>query len=93
MALKDALNERLTTVKKKSRCPLGALRDGFDPETQESFDVCVLAIEADRDTPQHRRVFTVAWLTSTLNENGYSIGKTTVSDHLKGTCICDKSAG
>lgn len=53
------------------------------PEDVEAFKAAVKLVEGDRDKPQNERFFTVQWLTNILNENGYTIGKTSVSEYLR----------
>lgn len=89
VALKDSLDDHLARKKQPKRCPLGHLRDQLDIDTRESLDIYILAVEADRDIPNHRKVFTIAGLCEIIKDNGYTMGKTTVSDHLRKACVCE----
>lgn len=69
-------------------CKVGALRVSMTLEDQDALDYAVANVRKDAETAQPARVFTIAWLTQVLNDNGYDIGKTAVGDHLREVCAC-----
>lgn len=71
------------------RCKLGQFIYEMDPQEQDAITYAIDMVLKDEATAQPARIFTKAWLTKTLNDNGYSIGKTVVSDHLSGECPCE----
>lgn len=88
MALLDDLNGKLSARPKL--CAMGSIVGSLDAWEQDALQLCMDKIHNDKALPQHKRVFTVTWLVTVLNNNGHSIGKTAVSEHLNGTCICVK---
>lgn len=89
--LLDDLHGRLAEAKRSPRCTFGEIYISLNNDERAALDLCIEKIDADRDIPQPKRIFTISWLTEVLNRNVAPIGKTTVSDHLRKKCICDNS--
>jgi hypothetical protein len=76
----------------KKLCKLGVLVDSIsDPEDKDALEFAIQAARDELSKDPVERCFSATWLVGVLNDNGYSIGKTVVSDHLRGTCSCDVS--
>lgn len=91
MSIREALNKRrdLPTVK---RCKLGTLLDDLSDENPDEYDALLTAIMLVRDARKRSRtddVFTIKWLHDVIDDNGYVVGKTVVSDHVREVCACD----
>ena len=69
---------------KTPRCKLVTVYDSMNLEDQEAFDYAIKMVR-DGDA-------TNSGLVKILNDNGYSIGKTAVGDHLREVCACDRSS-
>lgn len=65
-------------------CKYAALLRTMTPEEQNALDLVHSEIESGRKSN-----FTVAWLWETLRHNNYSIGKTVISEHIRGECACE----
>lgn len=89
MPLWDDLTERIDSAKETKRCRFGKIINALDLPERAALDKAIEMGAAEQDLPQHLRIFTTQWFTSTFNNNGYAIGKTAVGDHLKGACSCD----
>ena len=89
MPLWDDLNARIESASETKRCRFGKIIDSLDDVEREALDTAIKMADGEGHLPAHERVFTTAWFTDTFNKNGYSIGKTSVGDHLRGSCSCD----
>lgn len=65
-------------------CKYADLLSTMTPEEQDALDLVHSEIESGRKSN-----FTVAWLWETLRHNNYSIGKTVISEHIRGECACE----
>lgn len=88
------LLEDLAAKKAEPRalCLFGKIVTSIEDEaTAAALEGMVDLVRIDADLPQAQRLFTIAWLHSTLVKNGYAIGKTAVGDHIRKKCICERS--
>lgn len=83
MPLVDDLTDALS---QKRECKL--MRLGLSDEESEAVATYVSAIRSDQDRAE--KLFTVAELHRILLKNGYSIGKTSVSEHVRKVCACEQ---
>lgn len=66
-------------------CKYGqAMRDLMTPEEREALDMVHSEIRSGYSSN-----FTVSWLWETLRKNNYTLGKTVVSEHVRGECACE----
>lgn len=91
VTIREDLNKRrnLPTFK---RCKVGALLDDLGINHPDEYDALLDAIMLVRDARNRSRpddIFTIQWLHDVLTSNGYAIGKTVVSDHVRKVCACD----
>lgn len=87
-----AVSKRKIEAEQSRFCKLGVARGFMTTEDKDALDYAIDMARGDSLTPQTKRVFTVAWLTQVLNDNGHPIGKTVVSEHLSRKCACDQSS-
>ena len=79
-------------VHKAARCKVGQVIDSLDEgEDRSALVYAVARARTEAELPQNQRVFTASFIHRMLNNNGYSIGVTTVKDHLARKCACDAS--
>ena len=71
-------------------CKLAQHQAAMPVEDAEALDFAIEMVREQAFRPQSERYYTQAWLVALLNNNGYSIGKTAVSDHLSRKCHCDR---
>ncbi len=64
-------------------CKLGSILASMEQEDWEALDYAIAMVRQDKESQ--------AWLVKVLNDNGYTIGKTAVGDHLREVCSCDRS--
>ena len=92
MSIRDDLNQRRNAPAAR-KCKLGRLLDDLQQEDPDEFDALLTAVTLVRSArvPVIRQdeLFTIAWLTDLLKNNGHPIGKTVVSDHVREVCVCD----
>lgn len=89
MPLWDDLTARIDAATESKRCRFGKIIDSLDDAERAVLDKAFEMCAAEVHLSPHEKVFTTAWFTATFNNNGYSIGKTAVGDHLRGSCLCD----
>lgn len=72
------------------KCKLGVLLDTLTGDELSALETAIRLVREDR----HRTdaTFTIAWLAGILRDNGYDIGKTVVSDHVREVCVCVPSS-
>lgn len=92
MSIAMAVTKRRIESDQQSGCKLGRLIPNLNTEDKEALLYAIEAVREDAAKPVHRRFFTIAWLVELLNSNGYSIGKTVVSEHLGKVCACEHSS-
>jgi hypothetical protein len=87
VSIKNALDARKAQSLAPKMCKLGYLLRslGGDLEEQQAL---ATAIDLVRKNPDDD-LFSVSWLVGVLKDNGHSIGKTVVSEHVRGVCVCD----
>lgn len=87
MALADELRKERFFP---SACAMRTILDSLDGDEKAAL---LEAIEKCRSDERHSRtkVYSFEWLAKTLSDNGYPIGRTTVSRHINGGCGCGKS--
>ena len=77
---------------KLAMCKLGQVIATLDEgEDRTALQYAVTRARSEAELPQNQRVFTAAFVHRLLNDNGYSVGVTTVKDHLSRKCACDAS--
>ena len=81
----NEVHAHATVALKPRLCKLGDYRHDMTLEDQEALDLAITYVDAQA------KGFTIAWLVSVLNNNGYTIGKTVVSDHLARRCSCEQA--
>jgi hypothetical protein len=84
--LKDLMDR---TESDPRRCAFGRVIDSLTDEEREGIDYVMPLVRKQMELPQHERTLTVKWLHSTFTHNGYTIGYTSIRDHINGGCICD----
>lgn len=89
MPLWDDLTSRINSTAEVKRCRFGKIIDSLTVQEREVLDTAIKMATDEAHLPLRERVFTTTWFTTTFNNNGYSIGKTAVGDHLRGSCSCD----
>jgi len=91
VSIREELNKRRNRPSAK-RCKLGILLDDLNEENPDEFDALLTAITLVRDARNRSRPddqFTIQWLHDVVTGNGYAVGKTVVSDHVREVCVCD----
>ena len=91
MSIREDLNKRRNMPSAK-RCKLGVLLDDLSVENPDEYDALLTAITLVRDARNRSRPddqFTIQWLHDVVTGNGYGVGKTVVSDHVREVCACD----
>lgn len=90
MSLHDAVNYKVNQVKGPRSCKLANIMASMEPREREAAGRAIKLVQDEKATAGAEPHFTIAWLTEILNDNGFPIGKTTVSDHVNGVCACDR---
>ena len=89
MGLSEDIQQRALEASSLMRCKMGRLLDSLPEVDRASVLYALSMIEEESSRPVDARVFTVKWLTSILNSNGHSIGRTVIHDHLRKDCACE----
>lgn len=85
MTIALAVQQRRHDIYLATRCKMGTIVANLNNEDKEAIEY---AIEQARGGNKH---FSNQWFATTLSDNGYPLGKTSVSDHLARRCACDRS--
>lgn len=89
MSIASAVAEKRVLQEQSLLCKLGRILAFEDREDREALEYAINMVRADQAKEVNKRYFTIAWLTKVLNDNGYPIGKTAVSDHVGEVCACE----
>jgi predicted transcriptional regulator len=75
----------------RARCPVAVLKESLDNADREALYDTMLKIQTadviSRKVGQNP--YTVAWLSTKLNENGYRINAKSIGRHINRRCSCD----
>lgn len=83
MGILDDIARRQDEASDKKVCKYRDLLNSLTPEELDA--VLLVHTKIANGDP----MFTIKWLVDTLNANQRSIGKTVVSEHLRGVCACE----
>lgn len=70
-------------------CKLYKLSLEMSEEDRKALEYAIAKVRDDSSTPQESRLYTIRWLVNVLVDNGHSVGKTVVSEHVRGDCACE----
>ena len=79
-----AIKSKAAQADQPKLCKFGLIMSSMDVEDREAVEFVIPRIRDDKDTD-----FTIVWLVSLLKDNGITVGKTVVSDHIGRRCCCD----
>lgn len=75
----------------RARCPIALLKETLNNEDREALHDTMIKIQtADLMSRKNgQNPYTVAWLSTKLNENGYRINAKSLGRHINRRCSCD----
>lgn len=82
MSFASAVKERDSPSASEYCCKVGKVYATMNDEDRTAFDYALEKVVEQMEWPQYRRYFTIEWLTKSLNDNGYRVGRTTLKDHI-----------
>lgn len=93
MSIATDIQSKVDESARPKACKLGLLLDGhlLVEDDRDALLFAVKSVRDERDLPQNDRTFSIQWLTDVINQNGYNIGKTVVSEHVRESCACDNN--
>lgn len=88
MPLTTDLTDALSGGVPEKQCKLYHL--GLSPDEMEAVLQYIDAIRQDHKRDQPHKYFTVVGLKRILNANGFKVGKTVISEHVRKVCVCER---
>lgn len=75
----------------RARCPVAVLKESLDKIDRDALYDTMLKIQtADVISRKNgQNPYTVAWLSTKLNENGYKLNAKALARHINRRCSCD----
>ena len=92
MGIADDVAKQKEVVAAAPLCKVGqVLASLAEGEDSTAIEYAIRRTRLEATLPQNKRVFTASFIHRLLNDNGFTIGATTVKDHLSRKCTCDAS--
>lgn len=89
--LSDIESRKAEAAQAHRACKFGHLLMGLSEEERAAVNHAITLVRDDSSRPQSEKFFTIVWLQDLLVSNGYPIGKTVVSEHVRKVCTCESS--
>ncbi len=92
LGISSDVESKWQQAQQRKLCKVGDILLKLTPEDAEAVVRAVELVREDADRPQADRFFTVVWLQKdVLTSNGFPIGKTVVSEHVRKVCACEQA--
>lgn len=89
MGIAEDVQQRVSLKTSAGGCKVSSYLAEMSEDDRAALTLAFDLAREDQAKPPADRYYTIVWLLSVFTNNGYSIGKTVISDHLRRTCACD----